>query len=280
VEDSWQHTIVPRLIAADADLSRVARLDVVVSTNELQTLTMCLPNELNLLEFTIVQNEIALVTFDPLLSVMGDGINVNQSREVRNVLDPLAGIADRTGAILNGIAHFNKSSGKDAALLIGHASAFKDVPRAVFTFARDADARVMTQAKNSLGRDDLPSLAYRIDSVQVPIEGELADVGRFTFDGETDRTVEDVIRSSEGDRGDKEERDAVADWLHDYIVRNGGRVDRADVMKHGRAAGFSVDQLKRARTRIGASFGRTRTVPPFTFWSLDPNDAQSERSRP
>ena len=71
-------------------------------------------------------------------------------------------MADRTGSVFLGIAHFNKGNGTDAASLITGSGAFKNVPRSVFGFARDESddngGRVMSQVKNSLGRDDLHSL--------------------------------------------------------------------------------------------------------------------------
>jgi hypothetical protein len=43
------------------------------------------------------------------------------------------------------------------------------VPRSIFGFARDKTdgSRVMTQVKNAHGRDDLPSLGYKIETTQL-----------------------------------------------------------------------------------------------------------------
>src|SRR5262249_40114098 len=50
-EDSWEHTIVPRLMAADGDLSKVFRADVV--TSEDAALTVSLPRDLAAIETVI-----------------------------------------------------------------------------------------------------------------------------------------------------------------------------------------------------------------------------------
>jgi hypothetical protein len=167
IEDSWKYTLVPRLIAAGADLSKVGRFEVVTIDEEEVTLSLPLDN--SLLEREIVEYEIALVVIDPIMSVISDRIDTHITRDVRRALDPLAKMADRTGAVILGIAHFNKASGTDAATLLSGSHAFRDVPRSLFGFARDDSdgTRVMTQVKNSLGRDDLPSLSYSIETVVV-----------------------------------------------------------------------------------------------------------------
>lgn len=258
VEDSWTFTLVPRLIAAGADLDRVYRAEVAVDEDE--TTTLSLPHDLAELETVITRYDVGLVVLDPLMSTIGGAIDTHREREVRKALDPLARLADRTGAVILGIAHFNKGAGTDASSLITGSGAFKNVPRAIFGFACDPEdgTRVMTQTKNSLGRSDLPSLEYRIISAKVETADGTAEVGRFVFDGETERSVAQIL----GDRIDAEERserDEAAAWLADFIERQ-GEVPANDVFKAGAAAGFSKDTLKRAKGRAGiesrkSSFG-------------------------
>ena len=69
VEDSWAHTLVPRLIAAGADLSRIGRLDAI--EDEGRESVLCLPTDLSLLEQAIIDEDVALVILDPLLSLFG-----------------------------------------------------------------------------------------------------------------------------------------------------------------------------------------------------------------
>ncbi|RSN71341.1 AAA family ATPase [Actinomadura sp. WAC 06369] len=258
VEDSWSHTLVPRLIAAGADLDRVYRAEAVVDEDE--TSTLSLPHDLAELETVITKHGVGLIVLDPLMSTIGGTIDTHRERDVRKALDPLARLADRTGAVVLGIAHFNKGSGTDASSLITGSGAFKNVPRAIFGFAADPDdgTRVMTQTKNSLGIGDLPSLEYRIVSAKVETADGTAEVGRFVFDGHSERSVAQIL----GDRTDpdeRSERDEAAAWLSDYITSQ-GEVAANDVMKAGMAAGFSKDTLKRAKGRAGvesrkASFG-------------------------
>ncbi|ULN34189.1 AAA family ATPase [Mycolicibacterium smegmatis] len=254
VEDSWKYTLGPRLIAAGADRSMVYRCDVM--TDEDTELTLRLPSDNSVLETAIRDYGVGLVVIDPLMSVIGESIDTHRSRDVRTALDPLAQMADRTGAVVLGIAHFNKGSGTDVSSLITGSGAFKDVPRSVFGFARDDAAedgtRIMTQSKNSLGRDDLPSLSYRIENFEIPTGTGVANTGRFEFTGESERSVSDVLREASGVGGsaeDRDERKHAHDWIVGYLIDNGGEAPANDCLKNGVAAGYSRDALKRAKPR-------------------------------
>jgi hypothetical protein len=254
LEDSWKHTLVPRAIAAKADLSLIGRFEVVISTiddDRETSVTLSLPHDNALLQSAIVDNDVALVVIDPLLSVIGGHIDTHRNREVRDALDPLVRIADETGAVIFGIAHFNKSGGTDAASLISGSGAFKDVPRSVFGFARDDEnqTRIMSQVKNSLGRDELPSRIYTIESVAIDTPKGKADTGRFVFTGETDRTVADVLRDNH--RGAEGNKRMVSDhFIAAYLRGAGGQAPANEVIAAGEAAGFKAGTLKNARGKV------------------------------
>ncbi|MDT0270851.1 AAA family ATPase [Streptomyces sp. DSM 44915] len=267
VEDSWKQTIVPRLIAAGADLDRVYRVDAIEA--EYGETTLSLPQDNSLVEKAIEEYDIALVVLDPLMSCIGKGIDTHRERDVRTALDPLARMADRTGAVLLGIAHFSKGAGTDPAALITGSGAFKNVPRAVFGFARDDDneCRVMTQAKNSLGRADLPSLSYNVESAEVPTRLGPANVGKFVFTGQSTRTVDEILAA--GAETDKTERDEAAEWLRGYLMDHGGEASSKDVKAAAQADDISVRTVQRAMSKAGvtaerAGFGKG------SVWRLNP----------
>ena len=247
VEDSWKYTIVPRLMAAGADLTIVYRAEV--HTVEGDTVTLSLPYDNSLLEEAVSAYSVALVAIDPLMSAISDTLDTHVNRQVRRALDPLARLADRTGCIIGGIAHFNKSSGTDASSLITASGAFKDVARFIFAFAKDGEdgTQVITQTKNSLGRSDLPSLAYRIIEATVPtVKGE-AKVGRFVLDGETDRTVQDILGAQESQERDAKTR--AKDYLKKALAD--GPRPTTDVEEEAREVhSISKRTLERARTDL------------------------------
>ncbi len=249
VEDSWRHTIVPRLIASGADLDLVYRAEV-VRVIDSDTCSLSLPADNKLLEEAIGRDRVAMVVLDPLMSAISDTLDTHVNREVRRALDPLAQMADRTGVIVGGIAHFNKSGSSDASSLISGSGAFKDVPRSIFAFAVDDEdgAHVITQSKNNLGLMGLPSLAYRIIEAIVPTAKGDAKVGRFVLDGQSERTVRDIL-TDQGNGQERDEKTRAEDYLRKALAA--GPLPTKAVEEEAREVhDISPRTLKRARKAL------------------------------
>jgi hypothetical protein len=155
--------------------------------------------------------------------------------------------------------------------LVTGSRAFTAVLRSVIAVARDPDdddgACILSQAKNNLGRLDLPSLRYVIRSAEVSTDEGPAEVGRLEFTGESDRTVADIL----GERGDREARatvDEAADFIRSYLVGRGGEAPAAEVLKEGKAAGFAERTLQDARRRAGARTQKSDFEAGWV-WSLN-----------
>lgn len=273
VEDSWSRTLVPRLIAADADLERVYRVDVETTRFEDGRLItgetmICLPADIDPLERAIDEYDVAALIVDPLMSTLGSRVDAHRSQDVRQALEPLVRMAERTRALTLGIAHFNKGSSTDASQLITGSGAFKDLARAVIAFARDGegDEQVMTQTKNSLGRLDLPSLAYRIEGYDVPTRKGMANVGRLTFTGISQRTVQDTL-SAPADREELSELEEASAWLRSYLFDAGGESSAGDVIRAGEKDGIAKRTLQRARSKVGVVSQRAGVGKPWV-WAL------------
>jgi hypothetical protein len=226
VEDSWAHTLVPRLMAAEANLARIGRFEVVSDSDSVATLS--LPHDNDQFEAAITDHRVALVVLDPLMSLVSDRIDTHREPDVREALDPLAKIADRTKAVILGIAHWNKGSGSDISARITGSGAFKNVPRAILGFARDPESadgsRVMTQSKNSLGRSDLPSISYRIESATVGTAHGDAHTGRFVVLGVSDRSLTEILATVSGGNelgGSAEKLTRAQEFILMYIELSG-----------------------------------------------------------
>jgi AAA domain len=254
-EDSWEMTIVPRLLAAGADLDRVFHVRAVDDGDPHARLA--LPEDTGLLEAGIGEHDVVLVVLDPLLSLLDHEINDYRAREVRHALEPVVAVADRTRCLFLGLAHFNKATGSDPLMLVSGSGAFGQLIRAGVGFARDEetddDSLVLSQIKNNLGREDLPSLKYEIQPVAVETPEGLSYVSKFRFTGEeSERSVRDLLRGAGSEDPDaKSERDEAAKWLRDYLAGCGGEAPRKDLLKAAKAEGFSEATLKRAARKAG-----------------------------
>ena len=267
VEDSWEYTLVPRLMAARADLNKVFRVQATDVFDEEVTMTLPLDNAK--LEQAVRQTEAAMVVCDPLMSLLGEKLSASKSREVRLMLDPLVRIAQATDCIMLGIAHHNKGNHSDPIMAVSESKAWTDVPRSVFAFARDEEnqCRVMSQTKNSLGRDasSLPSLRYQIEPAAVQLSDGIGDVGRFVVTGVSDKSVADLTRE-QAFGGDPEDRNAAQAFVFDYLARNGGEAEAGDVIKAGRAAGFNDQTIKDARRRMSSPKVDSRKASMGNGW--------------
>ena len=167
-EDSWKHTIVPRLMAAGADLTRVFCVEVVAPTGV--SLALSLPQDLVALEQAARHRGAGLLVFDPLLSRLDSTLDTHKDASVRQALEPVAAMAERLDAALIGLIHVSKSQSSDALTLLMGSRAFAAVARAVLFTMIDPDddtRRLLGQPKNNLGRTDLPTLTFAIQGVCV-----------------------------------------------------------------------------------------------------------------
>jgi hypothetical protein len=258
----------------------VYRVDVVTETME--QISISLPLDIEALAGEITRICAALLSVDPVMSVLFSGLDTHKDREVRQALEPLGRLADKTGCAVLGNAHFNKSNGSDPLSLIMGSAAFGNVARAALGFARDTESEdgscVISQAKNNLGRLDLPSLSYRIDSVIIDTDEGPADVGKLIMLGESERTVSDIL-SDRGSRDDKGEHNEIDQWLIDYLKDSDGEAHAAEVITAAKRAGFSEDATKKARIRIKArsqriGFGK---AAHYTWILMDAMDSRLKK---
>ncbi|OLT29038.1 hypothetical protein BJF83_13120 [Nocardiopsis sp. CNR-923] len=284
-EDSWAHTVVPRLMAAGADLHMVYRADVRTEriTNDQRVSgvePLTLPRDNTELTEEIKGTGVAMLALDPLMSVIGSAIDTHRDRELRTALDPLTQLADDTGAAVVGLSHFNKAASSDPLNLITGSRAFSAVARAVVAVARDPDADdgscVMSQAKNNLGRLDLPHLRYVVREATVRTDEGETRVGRLVFLGESARGVDDVLGDTASGE-DRTERDEAAEWLRAYLTDPavGGEAPATEIYKAAGRDGIAQRTLQRARSRVGV-----RTTPPApgrpSVWSIDPTKGDTQ----
>jgi DNA polymerase len=170
-EDGLSDTVVPRLAAAGADLSRVHLLGMVEEQGAKRMPS--LQTDLELLRRKIAEvGDVKLVVIDPVSAYMGVGkMDSYRTTDVRAVLGPLVDLLEELGIAGVGIMHFNKKVDVTNALLrISDSLAFGAAARHVYGAIDDSDngRKLLVRAKNNLAcRDSAGTLAYRFNSKTV-----------------------------------------------------------------------------------------------------------------
>jgi hypothetical protein len=200
-EDTLEDTIVPRLIAAGADLSRVR----VVPMGSLQLDE----GGLTAVEQTLAMRHTALFIVDPLAACVGR-IDTHRNAEVRRLMGDLSAIATRQQVGILALAHLNKQGGARAIDRSQGSIAFNAHARFVLQIgpdpADDPDGsdpegrRLLVPVKVNVARRP-PGLAYRAHAVPVALaDGESTLVPRLLWDDDPVTISADQLAEAAPDR--------------------------------------------------------------------------------
>lgn len=248
-EDGVEDTIAPRLLAAGADLRRVHTLTQVPVKGADGATRMAppsLPRDIPIIKRIILRHGVKLIVIDVLMAYLSGQVDSHRDQDVRRVLHELAMLADETGCAIVLVRHLNKAAGGNALYRGGGSIGIVGAARAAFLIARDPndpDRRILAVTKSNLAAEP-PALAYRL--VDVPqygcacVEWEPNPV---------EYTASDLLStSSDNDSGASNE---AASWLSGLLAD--GDLAASEVFREAEAAGFSKDQIKRAKARAGAT---------------------------
>ena len=155
LEDDLRRVTLPRLIAAGADLKRLVALNGVDAPDG-STWGIKLPNDAGKLEKLIKREGLGLLIMDPITAYMGSR-DSNSQQEVRDSIQPLSGIAERTGCAIMLSNHTSKAWKERDAAFVGQGSiAFTAVARTQLLLSRaphDRPERVLWVTKSNVGPD-------------------------------------------------------------------------------------------------------------------------------
>jgi hypothetical protein len=251
-EDDVADTIKPRLMAAEADVSRVSYLRAVQIQQRAkkQERALALDEDLALLEDELRKNPgIGLLTIDPISSYLGRA-DLNKEQELRRVLIPVKDVAERTGVTIVGLGHFNKRADVSALGRVSGAVAMSGVPRAVWTFGKsptEDDVFLMQRGKLNVAARTT-GLRYRFGVKELPT----GTAPFIEWGGEETRSAEEILeleRNPEGKRQDK-----AARFLADYLAE--GPRSSTDILQEGTKRGISRGALFEAKKQLGISAER------------------------
>jgi putative DNA primase/helicase len=160
-EDNLESTVVPRLMAAGANLDNITLLDnqsfdvFDKEYNRVDRRSIDLSQDCKTLSHLIHDNpDITLLIIDPTTGVYGSR-NTNHDKDMRPIMNELRDLCEARGLTIVGITHTNKRGDAAAIDQIQGASSIAGAARAAWLFTRDSEsddehAHMMTCIKSNL----------------------------------------------------------------------------------------------------------------------------------
>ena len=171
-EDSFEHTIKPRLMAAGANLEAIAKIegpaDDYGNTTAFDPARNLDDLVWRLRELRSKGKQVDLLIIDPIVSVIAG--NMHRANDVRTGMQPLINLADELDCAIIGITHLAKNTaGRNSIDRVIGSQAFSAVARLVLFAAKDEDSdrRVLTRAKSNISTDG-DGYEYSIEAVTLP----------------------------------------------------------------------------------------------------------------
>lgn len=245
-EDGIEDTIVPRLMAAGANLDRVHIVASATKPDGTGRKTFSLKTDVDLLEAKAKEiADVRLIIVDPISAYMG-GADGNGNVETREVLEPLAEMANRLHIAVVAVTHLNKGGGGGSQTAVSRFAgsiAFIAAARAAFAVLEDPEndeRRFLLQAKNNLG-PKCKGLVFRMEQ-RVVSDGIVSSNIIFFENEQVSQSIDEALTASEkrgGDGSQTSGKEDVAEFLTELLA--GGPVDVLEVETQARLAGFLGD---------------------------------------
>ncbi|MEM1108933.1 MAG: AAA family ATPase [Planctomycetota bacterium] len=294
-EDDPADTIRPRLDAAGADCDNILLMRGIQMANQERSVN--LREDIKHLRHLVesLAGECRLIVIDPISAYLGDDEG-HSNTKVRNMLAPLAKLAQDFGVAVLAVTHLNKGGGAGPTNAIYRTMgslAFTAAARTVHLVARDPDdearggdgqRRLMLPIKNNLGHDRT-GWAFSLTTHEFidPAGGDPDDypTGRrketkITWDPHPTQESADALLSrlsrtpsAAGSGGGvaSPAMDEAIGFLREALSNGGQPIN--DLMGKANALGISKATIKRARHEAGVAVTREGGRHGRWVWSLN-----------
>ena len=241
-EDGLADTIKPRLLAANADCSKVLVID-----DKDTPLTM---RDIRL-EKAIAETSAKLVVLDPIQGFLGADVDMHRANEIRPIMKHIAELAGKYKCAVILIGHMNKCSvGKSAYRGLGSID-FQAAARSVLIVGRikdEPEIRVVCQTKSSLA-PEAKAVAFRLNE----------ETG-FEWIGELDITADDLLSGTV--KGTKKQ--TAMDFLENLLAD--GQMAQTEITELAQQKGISDKTLRNAKDELKI---KSKRVNNQWYWSFD-----------
>lgn len=272
-EDCLDQEVVPRLIAAGADLEKVHFLKCIKTddkqrqfllSEDLETLKQCLAEI----------KDVGLITIDPITAYMGGKVDAHKVTEVRSQLGPLKDFAEENNISVSTITHPPKSSSQRAIDQFIGSQAFIAACRIGHLMIEEKDedgiptGRVLfTHAKHNAS-EKKPTLAYKQNVMTVgqdPHTQKPIIAPYVIWDEHSVPITADGAMAAASGREDTDQK-KVKDFLRG-ILASGDPVPYKNIEEEAEQQGFTRKQLRTAKQKLGITSNKDGLGGPW-MWQL------------
>jgi len=277
-EDDINDTVIPRLMAAGADLKRV---HIIKMMREAGKERMCsLITDLHALRQKVVEvGNVKMVLIDPISAYLGIGeIDSFRATDVRAVLGPLKTFAEELRTSILGILHFNKKIDVTNIMLrVSDSLAYTAASRHVYAVINDEDnfRKLFVKGKNNIAPREQKTLAFGISEREVGTDPHTGAPIRAPFiiwhPDPVDITATEALQAASENKSPSAIEDAKG-FLKDLL--SNGPIGSTDVQEAAKENGISRATLRRAQKELKIEVERDGPIVNGVYtwrWHLPAN---------
>lgn len=276
-EDSPADTLVPRLMAAGADLTKVHFVGDTTANHELRGFDPATDMQPLMLKAASIEN-LSLLIIDPIVNaVAGDS---HKNGEVRRALQPVVDFGEKLNCAVLGITHFSKGGqGKDPLERVTGSLAFGALARIVLATAKIDDGektkRIVCRAKSNIGIDS-GGFEYDLQEkeVQAGIFSSYALWGD-AIEGSARELLAEPDNREQGENGNTALNDAK-DFLLELLAD--GELAQKQIQDDAKGASHSWRTVQRAKKELNIRSIKSKLDNRW-YWQLRSNSAKDDEER-
>ena len=276
-EDSPADTLVPRLMAAGADLSKVHFIGDTTLDYEKRSFDPATDMQALMLKAASIP-DLALLIIDPIVNaVAGDS---HKNGEVRRALQPVVDFGEKLNCAVLGITHFSKGGlGKDPLERVTGSLAFGALARIVFATAKINDGettrRIFCRAKSNIGIDS-GGFEYDLQQKEVK-QGIFSSYALWgeAIEGSARELLAEPDHREAGENNNSALDDAK-DFLRELLADN--ELAQKEIEADAKGAGLSWRTVERAKKELYITSSKSKLDKRW-YWKLPSNSANFEQDR-
>jgi len=193
-EDSNSRTIVPRLKAAGADLTKVLLLSEITETDndgKEYKRPISFPEDVGILEEAMIDAKAKLVIIDPVLAMISAKQDTHKDQQIRIALGRVISLAEQYEMAVMGVVHLNKNQGGNVLYRSGASIALIAMARTGLFLVPDPDDEDMCVLVNHKN-----NLSMKAASLRFSIHQTENEIGYIQWEGISSYSEQELLSQS------------------------------------------------------------------------------------